>query len=394
MHYCDHNATSPLRPESLAAMTSALSVCGNPSSVHGNGRAARAIVEDARDKVAALVGAKGGQVLFTSGATEAAFLALRGAVEGTLDAQKANPQAAPITRLIVSGIEHACVLATAQRLAEDLPGLAVTYVPVTVGGVVDTGALEQSLLEGEGRALVAVMAANNETGVVQPLAEVSRLARQARALLLVDAVAAAGKVTLDFTLCDYMVLSAHKIGGPQGAGALIVAEDAPLRPQIVGGGQQKGLRAGTENLAGIAGFAAAAHVLPDADGERARLTHLRERFETALLKALPDTIIFGADQTRLCNTSSFAIPGVAAETALIALDMDGICMSAGAACSSGKIEPSHVLTAMGVESALNAAALRASFGWNSTNDDVQAAVGSLIKLAERARALPSTDRAA
>lgn len=389
MHYCDHNATSPLRPESLAAMTHALGVCGNPSSVHANGRAARAIVEEARDRVAALAGAGAtGQVIFTSGATEAASLALWGAVEGAQDA------GSRITRLLVSGIEHACIQATAARIAEDVPGLTLTILPVTADGVVDTAALDAALRAGEGRALIAVMAANNETGVIQPLAEISRLARDAGALLLVDAVPAAGKMALDFSLCDYMVLSAHKLGGPQGVGALVVADGVPLRPQILGGGQQKGLRAGTENLAGIAGFGVAAHTLLGADGERARLAHLSERFEAALKKALPDTVILGEGAERLCGTSNFAIRGIAAETALIALDMDGVCMSAGSTCSSGKIGPSHVLTAMGVDPALGAAALRASFGWSSTNEDVQAAVESLVKLTERSRRLPSTDRAA
>jgi cysteine desulfurase len=389
MHYCDHNATSPLRPESLAAMTHALGVCGNPSSVHANGRAARAIVEDARERVAALAGAgKDAQVIFTSGATEAASLALWGAVQGAQDA------GSRITRLLVSGIEHACIRASAARMAEDMPWLTLTILPVTAEGLVDTVALGALLREGEGRALVAVMAANNETGVIQPLAEVSRLTRQAGALLLVDAVPAAGKMALDFSLCDYMVLSAHKIGGPQGVGALVVADGAPLRPQILGGGQQKGLRAGTENLSGIAGFGAAAHTLLGADGERARLAHLTERFETALKKALPDVTIFGAGAGRLCSTSNFAIPGIAAETALIALDMDGVRMSAGSTCSSGKIGPSHVLAAMGAEPALGAGALRASFGWSSTNDDIQAAVESLVKLTERNRRLPPKDRAA
>jgi cysteine desulfurase len=385
MHYCDHNATSPLRPESLGAMTHALGICGNPSSVHANGRAARAVVDDARDKVAALVGAKAEQVIFTSGATEAVSLALRGAVEGSRDA------GAPITRLLVSGIEHACVQATARRMAEDLPGLALTILPVTADGVVDMAALDAAL-RGEGRALVAVMAANNETGVVQPLTEVSRLCRDAGALLLVDAVPAAGKMALDFTLCDYMVLSAHKMGGSQGVGALVLADGAPLRPQLLGGGQQRGLRAGTENLAGIAGFGAAAHTLRDAEGERARLAHLTERFETALKKVVPDAVIFGAAAERLCSTSSFAIPGIAAETALIALDLDGVRMSAGATCSSGKIAPSHVLAAMGATPELAAAALRASFGWSSTIEDVLAAVESLVKLVERRS--PQTDRAA
>jgi cysteine desulfurase len=393
MHYCDHNATSPLRPESLAAMTHALGVCGNPSSVHANGRAARAIVDDARDKIAALIGATSEQVIFTSGATEAASLALRGAIEGALDAQESDGRPR-IARLFVSAIEHACVQATARRMAEHLPWLGLTTLPVTAGGVVDTEVLRVALREGEGRALVAVMAANNETGVIQPLAEVSRLCREAGALLLVDAVPAAGKIALDFSLCDYMVLSAHKMGGPQGAGALVVADGAPLRPQLLGGGQQRGLRAGTENLAGIAGFGAAAHTLRDADGERARLAHLTERFETALKKAVPDAAIFGADAARLCSTSNFAIPGVASQTALIALDLDGVRMSAGATCSSGRIEPSHVLAAMGIAPELSEAALRASFGWNSTIEDVQAAVESLVKLTERARRSPTTDRAA
>lgn len=397
MHYCDHNATSPLRPESLAAMTHALGVCGNPSSVHANGRAARAIVEEARGRVAALMGAAEEQVIFTSGATEAATLALRGAVEGAAEAANTNPDARRITRLVVSAIEHACVLATARRLTGDFPWLDMTLLPVTADGVVDTGVLAAALQDGprhEGRTLVAVMAANNETGVIQPLAEVSALARGAGALLLVDAVSAAGKMELDFSLCDYMILSAHKIGGPQGVGALIAASGAPLRPQILGGGQQGGLRAGTENLAGIAGFGAAAHVLMNADGERARLAHLTERFEAGLLKAIPDAVIFGAGVPRLNGTSNFAIPGVASETALIALDLDGVRMSAGATCSSGTMAPSHVLAAMGVDAAHGNAGLRASFGWSNSNEDIQAAVDGLAKLAERSRRSPQTDRAA
>lgn len=394
MHYCDHNATSPLRPESLAAMTHALGVSGNPSSVHANGRAARAIVDDAREKIAALVGAKADQVIFTSGATEAASLALWGAVEGALDQHEADSKTARITRLFVSGIEHACIQATAARIAEDLPWIRLSHLPVTADGVLDIEALRVALREGKGRALVAVMAANNETGVIQPLEDVSRLCREADALLLVDAVPAAGKIALDFALCDYMILSAHKMGGPQGVGALLVADGAPLRPQILGGGQQRGLRAGTENLAGIAGFGAAAHTLLTADGERERLAHLTDRFETALKKALPDVLIFGAGVSRLCSTSNFAIPGIASDTALIALDMDGVRMSAGSTCSSGKIAPSHVLTAMGVDADTSAAALRASFGWSNTNEDVQAAVESLVKLTERARRSPTTDRAA
>jgi cysteine desulfurase len=377
MHYLDHNATSPLRPESLSAMTHALSVGGNPSSIHARGRAASATMEEAREKVATLVGAGADSVIFTSGATEACSLALFGAAEGSLEGE------ARITRVFVSAIEHKAVLAAADRLAERFPWIRVTTLPVTAEGVIDLEALRVALREGKGRALVAVMAANNEIGTVQPIAEVSKLAREAGALLLVDAVPAAGKIALDFSLCDYMVLSAHKMGGPQGSGALLVAAGAPLAPQLVGGGQQKGLRAGTENLSGIAGFGVAAHALADGEGERARIAHLRDHFEAALKQAAPEVVIFGMEQNRLCSTSGFAIPGVRAETALIGLDMDGVMMSAGSTCSSGKVSVSHVLAAMGVEEALAACALRASFGWSSTMDDVNAAVASLVKLRER-----------
>ncbi|HMH65712.1 MAG TPA: cysteine desulfurase family protein [Rhizomicrobium sp.] len=384
MHYLDHNATSPLRPESLSAVTHALSIGGNPSSIHANGRAARALVEEAREKVAALVGAKADDVIFTSGATEANNLALFGAAEGSLDGE-----ASRITRIFVSAIEHSSVLATANKLVERFPWIKLTVLPVTADGVIDLEALRVALREGKGRALVAVMAANNEIGTVQPIAEVSKLVREAKALLLVDAVPAAGKIPLDFALCDYMTLSGHKMGGPQGAGALVVREGAPLAPQLVGGGQQKGLRAGTENLSGIAGLGAAAMSLRDAEGEHARITHLRDHFEAALKQAAPEAVIFGADQPRLCSTSGFAIPGVTAETALIGLDLDGVMMSAGATCSSGKLAISPVLMAMGVDEKLAACALRASFGWSSTMEDVNAALESLAKLRERVRSQKS-----
>ena len=378
MHYLDHNATSPLRPESLSAVTHALAVGGNPSSIHGAGRTARALVEDAREQVTQLVKAKDAQLIFTSGATEANNLALFGAVEGSLAEEEVR-----ITRIFVLAIEHASVLATADRLAERFPWLRVSRLGVTADGVIDLEGLRVALREGKGRALVAVMAANNETGVIQPIAEISKLVREAGGLFLVDAVPAAGKISLDFALCDTMVLSAHKIGGPMGAGALLVRSGVPLQPQLVGGGQEKGLRAGAPNLSGIAGFGAAAHALADGEGERARIAHLRDHFETALKQAVPETVIFGG--ARLCSTSCFAIPGLTAETALIGLDLDGVMMSSGATCSSGKVSVSHVLAAMGVEEKLAACALRASFGWSSTMEDVNAALRSLIKLRERGR---------
>ena len=380
MPYCDHNATSPLRPEARDAMLAALAVGGNPSSVHAPGRAARALVEAARARVAALAGAEPDEVIFTSGATESNALALWGAVEGALDEAEAE-KGARITRLFVSAIEHSSVLKAAARLAERSAGIRMETLPVTAGGVLDTEALRVALREGKGRALVAVMAANNETGVVQPVAGVSRLCRDAGALLLVDAVPAAGKIDLDFSLCDYMTLSAHKLGGPQGAGALVVRGAAPFAPQLVGGGQQKGLRAGTENLSGIAGFGAVAG--PHAD-ERARIAAIRDRFEAALKAAIPDAVVFGAGVPRLCGTSNVALPGLAGENIVMALDLDGIAVSSGSSCSSGKITPSHVLSAMGVEERLAGASVRVSFGWNSTEDDADAVASSLVRLHGRA----------
>jgi cysteine desulfurase len=380
MHYLDHNATSPLRPEALSAITHALAIGGNPSSVHAKGRAARAVMEDAREKVAAMTGANPGEVIFTSGATESCHLALFGAAEGSLAQDQTR-----ITRVFVSAVEHKAILANAHRLVERFPWIHITVLPVTADGVLDLEALRVALREGKGRALVAVMAANNETGVVQPIAQVSRLVRETDALLIVDAVPAAGKIDLEFSLCDYMVVSAHKIGGPIGSAALLVADGAPLASQLDGGGHQRGLRAGSENLSGIAGFGAAAHALADGAGERARIAYLRDHFEAALKQAAPETVIFGVKQERLCSTSCFAIPGLTAETALIGLDLDGVMVSSGSTCSSGKVAVSHVLTAMGVEEGLAACALRASFGWSSTMQDVNAAVASLVKLRERVR---------
>jgi cysteine desulfurase len=384
MPYCDHNATAPLRPSCRDAVAHALGVTGNPSSVHAHGRSARAIVEEARALVAKLVNAKPDQVIFTSGATEANGLALWGAVEGAID-QSETEKSARITRLFVSAVEHKSVLKTAQLVAERVAGVRLETLPVTADGALDIEKLRVALREGKGRALVAVMAANNETGVVQPIAEISRLCREAGALLLVDSVTAAGKIDLDAGLCDYLTLSAHKLGGPQGVGALVVCDGAPLAPQLTGGGQQKGLRAGTENLSGIAGFGAAAKaVLADA-GEHDRVTAVRGHFEAALKMALPDAVIFGADAIRLGNTSNVALPGLASENIVIALDLDGVMVSSGSSCSSGKIAPSHVLSAMGVADELAGASIRVSFGWNSTNEDADAVVASLLKLRQRVR---------
>jgi cysteine desulfurase len=375
MTYLDHNATSPLRPEARAAVARALELTGNPSSVHAGGRAARALVEEARENVARLVNARAQDVIFTSGGTEANALALIGAVQGAAEAGER------ITRLFISAIEHDSILANAEALAERSAGLRLEFLPVTPDGVVDLDALRVMLREGKGRTLIAVIAANNETGVVQPLDEVSRLARENGALLLVDAVQAAGRIPVDFDALSaaYLSLSAHKLGGPQGAGALIVREGAPFATLIAGGGQERGHRAGTENVVGIAGFGAVAKDF----GDSAAISQLRERFERALLKTAPEAVVFGSGARRLANTSNFALPGIPAETALIALDLDGVMVSSGAACSSGKVKTSHVLSAMGVSEDIARCALRVSFGWNSTEADVDTAIDSLSNLVAR-----------
>jgi cysteine desulfurase len=347
VHYLDHNASSPLRPEARAAMERAFELCGNPSSVHGAGRAARKLVEAAREQVAALVGAKPEEVIFTGGGTDANTLALRGAIEGAAEAGER------ITRLFVSGVEHPSVLAAADYLAEHAPGLRVETIPVSKDGVADFAAT--SFREGKGRALVAMMAANNETGVIQPTGDIDTL-------LFVDAVQKPGRTDN----ASYISLSAHKLGGPQGVGALIVRDGAPFAMP----------RAGTPNVAGISGFGAVAAC--------ARIgSALRDRFEAGLS---PQAVVFGAGVARLPNTSNFALPGIAAETSLMALDLDGVMVSSGAACSSGTVKISHVLKAMGVSDDLARCALRVSFGWNSTDADVDAALASIGRLVARREA--------
>lgn len=381
MIYLDHNATTPLRPEARAAVLAALEAGGNPSSVHKAGRSARATTENARVAIAKLAGAKPEEAIFTGGGTEAIALALSGAVMGAME------EGARITRLFVSAIEHDAVRANAAALAERVAGLRVETVPVTREGTIDLDALRTALREGKGRALVAIMAANNETGAIQPVEQAAALAKEAGGLVLVDAVQAAGKVEIArfSSHVDYMALSAHKLGGPAGAGALIVKEGAPLAPQTLGGGQEKRRRAGTENISGIAGFGAAA-VAVNVRDEAAHIAVLRDSFERELKRAFPDVTIFAEKAPRLANTSNFAWPPMAAETAVMALDMEGVMVSSGAACSSGKVARSHVLEAMGVTEEMARKTLRVSFGWNSAAGDGIAVIAALEKLAARARA--------
>lgn len=362
--YCDHNAGSPVRPEAAEALARALALAANASSIHREGRAARRLLEDARERAAAAVGARAENVVFTSGATEAAHLALHGAGAASL---------------IVSRIEHDAVFAEASAMG-------ALVAPVTPDGVTDLAALEALLAGAPKPALVAVMLANNETGAVQPLARIAALVREAGGLLLADAAQALGRIAVDIADLDasYLVISSHKIGGPPGAGALILAPGAPFRPARAGGGQERGRRPGTENAPAVSGFGVAAEIAARAvrQGETDRLRVLRDRFEASLPR---EAAIFAQRAERLPNTSLFAIPGLRAETALIALDLDGVAVSSGAACSSGKVRESRVLQAMGVESAQARGALRISFGWNSTPADCDAAIAAVGRLAARAK---------
>jgi cysteine desulfurase len=354
MTYLDANATEPLRPAARSAMLAAMAEAGNPSSVHGAGRAARRRLEDARETIAARFGGRAADLVFTSGGTEADALAVHGLSPGR--------------RLIVGATEHDAVRAAAR-------GAAV--LPVDGDGVADLDAL-RSLLRG-GPALLCLMLANNETGTIQPVAEAASLCRAAGAWLHVDAVQAAGRIPLSFAELGArsLALSSHKLGGPAGAGALLLAPDAAaaLAPLIVGGGQERGRRGGTPPLPAICGFAAAA----EATGADA-LAPLRDAAEAEAVAA--GAVVVGAGAPRLPNTTCLALPGVKAETQVIALDLAGIAVSAGAACSSGKVAKSHVLAAMGL-GALAGEAIRVSLPWNATEADVAAFAAAYRTMAER-----------
>jgi len=357
--YFDWNATAPLRERARMAVAAALQVTGNASSVHAEGRAARRIVEEARAQLAAMVGAEPRNVTFTSGATEANTLALTPMLEvGGRKEQR--------DRLFVSAIEHPSVRAGGRFAVDD-----VEELPATAGGIVDIAALRSALAKAQ-RPLVSVMLANNETGAIQPIRAVAEVVHAANGILHVDAVQAPGRMDCDMgTLgADMMVISSHKLGGPQGAGALVCRGDVHIAdPLIKGGGQERGLRAGTENVAAIAGFGAAAMLARQDDV--APIAALRDRFEAGLKHVTPNAVIFAQGSPRLPNTSLFTVPGLKAETAVIAFDLEGVAVSSGSACSSGKIQSSQVLAAMGVEPALARGALRVSIGWSTTEADVE-----------------------
>ena len=359
--YCDYNAGAPARPGVAEAAARALAIGGNPSSVHAAGRAARAVVEDSRERVAALAGAAPERVVFVGGGTEANNLAVAGLEHASV---------------IVSALEHDSVLAAA-------PGAA--RVGATRDGRVDLAALERALAAAPAPALLCLMLVNNETGVVQPVAEAARLARAFGARVHCDACQAPGRIPVDLAALgvDSLALSAHKIGGPQGVGALVLGPEADIAPMLRGGGQERRRRAGTENVAGIAGFGAAVEALSADPGEAARAAALRDRFERAVRARAPEAPIHGASAPRVGNTSCVGMPGVAAELQVIACDLAGVAVSAGAACSSGKVAASHVLRAMDPGPAAAGEAIRVSFGWASRGGDVDRLCAAWFGLYER-----------
>jgi cysteine desulfurase len=368
--YLDWNATTPLRPEAREAMAAAWDLPGNPSSVHAEGRKARRLVEDARAAVAGAVGAVPRNVVFTSGGTEANALALTPWLR-----LKSGP---PVQRLVVSAIEHASVLAGGRFPAE-----AIAAVGVSGSGLLHLDPLREALAAGP-PALVSVMLANNETGAVQPIAEVAEIVHAAGGVLHVDAIQGLGKISFDISAlnADLVTVSAHKIGGPKGVGALVWAEGIQgLEPLLRGGGQERGHRAGTENVAGIAGFSAAVRAAMDAlEKDAIRFESLRNRLETGL-RQTPGVLIFSQDVRRLSNTTLFTVPGLRAETAVIGFDLAGIAVSSGSACSSGKVQPSHVLEAMGFGRELAQGAVRLSLGWSTCEADIDRCLEAWRKLA-------------
>jgi len=373
--YLDYNATAPLRDEVRDAVIAALSLYGNPSSVHAEGRAARAAIEAARVKVARLVGATPEDVIFTSGGTEANALALA-------------VQAGQAWHCYLSAVEHPSVRSGGRFYRE-----TTTTIPVTSEGVVDLDAITRELEKhrpGGWRPIVSLMTANNETGAIQPVTEASKIVHDAGGLLHTDAVQAAGRVPLDIGAigADMLSLSAHKIGGPKGVGALVLREGVSVEPLLKGGGQERRRRAGTENVAGIVGFGVAAELAAADLAKAPEVARLRDELETGALSVAPDAVVISARVPRLPNTTCLAVRGAKAETLVIGLDLAGVAVSSGSACSSGKVEASHVLSAMGVAPELAQGAIRVSLGFATSNTDIQAflrAFGELIKRLKQSR---------
>lgn len=371
--YLDHNAGAPLRPAVRETMIAALEQAGNASSVHTHGRAARGRIEEARESVARLCGAKTRAVTFVSGGTEANMTALTPSWQD---------QGTPVylDKLFRSAIEHPSVV-TGGRF----PVMDQAVLPVDSEGAVHLEALEERVKDA-GPSLISVMAANNETGVIQPLCEIGALAAQYGHFFHVDAVQAAGRMPIDLESwqADVITLSAHKFGGPQGMGAVVVRSTARVpSPLMVGGGQENWRRGGTENVAGIAGFGTAALAALEEASNLDHLTALKTRLEDGLRAVCPGTVVFGGNAERLANTCCFAVPGIPAETALIAFDLERVSVSSGSACSSGKVSVSHVLTAMGFDEDTARCALRISMGWDTQAADIERFLEIWPKIVDR-----------
>lgn len=370
--YLDYNATAPLDPGAADAMVRvAAGAAGNPSSPHAEGRAARRALDEARARVAALVGARADEVVFTGGGTESDNLALLGAVRYLR-----------ASHVVISSIEHPAVLAAAERLEAD--GVSVSRIRPDAHGVVDAGEVIDAI--GPRTGLVSIMLANNETGVIQPVAEIARAARSRGALVHTDAVQAAGKmpVDVDDLGVDLLSITAHKFHGPGGIGALVVREGTWVEPLVIGGGQERGLRSGTSPVAMAVGFGVAAEVAREGlDAHAAARGAFTRRFEARLHERLPQVVLHGAAVDRIPGTTSMAVPGVPADALVAALDLDGFAVSAGAACATGAASPSHVLSAMGVDEALIRSTIRVSAGRTSTEDEADALVDALVRITAR-----------
>lgn len=372
MTYLDYNANAPMKPAVRAAVLEAMERWGNPSSVHRSGRIARRYVEEARAAIAALVGVKPAQVIFTASGTEANNMVFAGL---------------PESHFITSAIEHDSVLAGTPQ---------ATRLPVTTEGIVDLRAAHEILKTAPANSVVSVMLVNNETGVMQPVAEIAQKAKQYGHKVHTDAVQAAGRLPIDFKDLgvDFLTLSAHKIAGPQGIGALIVSEKVVLQPMVKGGGQEMNRRAGTENVAGIVGFGAAAQLAADDLRNVPQLTILRDQLQKDLLAiAGSDAVIIGASAPRVANTLCIGMRDVSSETQVMAMDLAGVAVSAGSACSSGKVKSSHVLRAMGFENDIASSALRISLGWNSTLQDIAHCRDAWSNLYQRTRQNPQSKAA-
>jgi cysteine desulfurase len=364
-YYLDHNATSALRPSVRDALYAAYDMVGNPSSIHNEGRVARAAIEEARQRLAQLIHTQSKNIVFTSGGTEASALALTPSL---------THKGQPCARLLMSAGEHACVLSGHTY------GTQAEILHLRPNGVLDLDHLRDVLAHDPSRAMVAVQYANNETGVIQPLHDIADIVHEHNGVLLVDAVQAFGRIDVSFahSHADLMIISFHKAGGPKGVGALCFADDVVHihEPPIRGGGQERGLRAGTENVQAISALSPLFAAL-NMHSEAQVTEHVRDEFEAYLLREIPDAMIFGKDSPRLPNTSAFAVVGVKAQTMLIALDLAGVSLSSGSACSSGKLTPSHVLAAMGYAPEEAQCALRLSLGWNTTREHM-ASVSKII----------------